>query len=95
MKRAFIAIVICIAVISLMVWLGVLFNSSQESYKAERFTYTGVVTAIVHGQSFDKVWLNSNPKVIEINGTIELATGKTYEITINGHGELINARILD
>lgn len=98
MKMKRIIIVGIILAIAFGFWFGITAVNEQKVVQQERYTYTGTVTAIVHGNSvdrIDKVWLNSNPEVIEVRGPIELVIGESYEITINGMHELINAKILD
>ena len=89
------ATVAVLTAITLLCWFGSTLYQHLEEASLERSTYTGTVTAILHGDDTDKVWLNSTPEVIGINGTIDLVIGEKYEITIDGLGNLINARILE
>ena len=93
MKKILVVVAVLIA-ITFFCWFVSTILQHQEEASLERITYTGTVTAIVHGDYIDKVWFNSTPEVIKINGTIDLVIGEEYKITIDGLGNLINARIL-
>lgn len=95
MKRLFIIIAI-LAIISFAIFLAHDTANEQARLRAVRYTYTGTVTAVAHGGYISQVWLNSQPTILKIRGgDVELAVGKTYEITIDGNGQLINAKIIE
>ena len=97
MRTFFITVVIVLLVV-FFTWLGVGLYQEKERAGLERLTYTGRVTVIVQGNYVTEVWLNSQPEVIKIankNKNVQLAVGEVYEITLDGHGCLINAVIKD
>lgn len=94
MKTTLITIALLVGVTFLSLFGYELYQEAEEAKQA-RYIYTGTVTAVVHGKNVDKVWLNSEPEVVKIVGTVELVLGEKYEITIDGYSNLINARILE
>lgn len=95
MKVFFIRVGI-VLLVAFFVWSGVEIYQEREQAGLERLTYTGRVTAVVQGDYKTKVWLNSQSEVISIRKkNVQLAVGEVYEITLDGHGNLINAVIKD
>lgn len=96
MRRNIIVVVVVLAIaLGTLLLAGEIVKERNEA-QAERYSYIGTVTAVVHGNSYDTVWLNSQPQSIRIwGGEVELAVGAEYEIVLDGAGNLVNAKILE
>ncbi len=87
-------IIVAIVIFGAIV-MGVELAKDTKALSLERHIYEGCVTAIKENDNSTYVWLNSKPKKVYISGNVELQIGREYEITLDGNGSLINAKILD
>ena len=98
MKSVVIAVVVLalVGACGLGAWLGIQGNQDFALRALERYEYEGCVTALKYNDDGNEtvVWLNSDPKAVEIKGDVTLAVGGVYLITVDGNDNLINAELI-